>query len=100
MHVVERLGNSTFVLRPDYDATVAKLGYEPPLGIPVECTFEWLNDWAEQKLQKQRRAAAKAAAAAPASGVIEAPKSPVRKRTPSKPPASGRRRTTPRKDAP
>ena len=59
VHTVAHLGNSTFILRPDYDATVAELGYEPPMGLPVECTFEWAWDAAEQKVTRERRAAAR-----------------------------------------
>jgi len=65
---VERLGDTTFVLRPDYDATVAKLGYEPPLGIPVECTFNYAWQMAEQKVARERRASERRARLAAEQG--------------------------------
>ena len=54
---IQRLGNTTFALRPDYDAVVAELGGEPPLGLPIECTFEWAMDLAQQKVNRENRLA-------------------------------------------
>ena len=55
---IQTLGNTTFVLRPEYDALVLEFGGEPPMGVPVECTFDWAWDVAEQKIAKQNRLAA------------------------------------------
>jgi len=40
MEMVDVLAGTSYVLRPDYDATVAEFG-EPPLGYPDECKFAW-----------------------------------------------------------
>lgn len=80
VHVVERLGNTTFALRPDYDATVQSIGYEPPLGVPAECTFEWAWHAAEQKVARERRQEARKATPAKATGASEARKAPAAKR--------------------
>ena len=95
MYTIERLGNTTFALRPEYDAVVAELGYEPPLGVPAECTFEWALDRAERIVQREKRsAAAKERAArkrATAADTEPSPSKTVRKAAP--------RKTAPRKTA-
>lgn len=79
-YVVEHLGNTTFVLRPEYDATVRDLGFEPPGGVPVECTFEWAWDAAEQKVaQQRRREARKAVPPTQEDGASSAKKAPAKK---------------------
>lgn len=91
MYTIERLGNTTFALRPEYDAVVAELGYEPPLGVPVECTFEWSLDHAKKVVAREKRAAAaKERAARKRATSAEA--------DPLKPKAV--RKTAPRKTAP
>ncbi|MEI7780337.1 MAG: hypothetical protein WCJ18_00255 [Planctomycetota bacterium] len=97
-YVIDRLGNTTFALRPDYDSVVAQLGYEPPLGVPQECTFEWAWAAATHVVAKQNRLAAMKAAkeadsppvqkAAPRKTVrvtATGQKAVARKRTPRKP---------------
>lgn len=99
-YAIERLGSTTFALRPDYDAVVAELGGEPPLGMPIDCTFEWALDLAEKTVARQRRSEmAKARARAKAAKVAKAARvrrasdataspapsqKPVRRRTPAK----------------
>jgi hypothetical protein len=84
VHVVDRLGNTTFALRPEFDATVLDLGYEPPVGVPVECTWEWAWDAAEQKVAREQRQEARKtrpAKAAPVStaGASEPRKAPAKR---------------------
>lgn len=78
---VQTLDGTTFVLRPEYDALVREFGGEPPLGVPVECTFDWAWDLAEQKVAKQNRlAAAKAQTQERAAAKVTPPrKAPARK---------------------
>lgn len=90
-HVIERLGMSTFVLRPDYDSVVADLGYEPPMGLPVELTFEWAWAAAEETVAQARRVEARKAATARRAAKAEAAKAPA------KPAAKAPARTTRRK---
>lgn len=81
-YTIERLSGTTFVLRPDYDATVAELGGEPPLGLPEELTFEWALAQADDKVRRERRAAERKAAAQRRSAeqqVKPTPKAPPRK---------------------
>lgn len=89
-YTIERLSGTTFVLRPDYDSTVAQLGGEPPLGVPEELTFEWAWAKAEDTVRRARRAAERrsqsaqrTAATPPAKATTRARKSP-RKATPGK----------------
>jgi hypothetical protein len=92
VHVVERLGNTTFAMRPDYDATVLSLGYEPPIGVPVECTSGWAWNAAEQKVARENRRKAAAQKAIPAkAGASKARKAPAKRAPAKKAPARTRR---------
>ena len=72
-YTIDRLGNTTFALRPDYDSCVMDLG-EPPIGVPAECTFEWGWDLAVKRVDKATKLAP------PKAAVKAAPKkAPVRK---------------------
>jgi hypothetical protein len=83
VHVVDRLGNTTFALRPEYDSVVQDLGYLPPQGVPVECTFEWAWDAAVQKVARENRQE-------------EARKTPpIKKAAPAKKAATGASEATP-----
>ena len=90
-YVIERLDNTAFALRPDYDAVVALLGGEPPLGVPQECTFEWAWNLAVITVARQNRESAAALAARPVPPVAKKAlprvprKSVPRKRTARKP---------------
>lgn len=95
---IERLGNTLFALRPEYDATVQELGGEPPLGVPGECTFEWAWAKATETVNKQNRIAqTKARLAAKRAERAEATATPPRKTPARKAPP---RRTAPRKGSP
>lgn len=92
-HTVETLGNTTFVLRPEYDALVLEVGGEPPVGVPAECTFEWAWDKAEQTVAKQNRnaeAKARLSKMAEAQAAKEEVKATPRKAPPRKAAARNR----------